>query len=69
MNPRHLLTAVGAGITMFLVVTVLVIELLAVEFSAIVGVPLGLLAGLVVTIGLAVSFDSLDVNTRRNTWG
>lgn len=65
MNLRHLLTAVGAGITTFLVVAVLVIELLAIEFSAIVGIPLGLLAGLVVTIGLAVSFDNLNVNTHR----
>ncbi len=65
MNSRHLLTAVGAGITTFVVVAVLVIKLLGVEFSAIVGVPLGLLAGLVVMIGLAVSFDNLDVNARR----
>ena len=48
----RMLTALGAGVTTFLLVAVLVIESLAVEFSAIVGLPIGLLAGLAVAAGL-----------------
>lgn len=49
---RRTLTALGAGVTTFLLIAVLVIELLYVEFSALVGVPVGLLAGLAVVAGL-----------------
>lgn len=48
MELRTLFVAVGAAIAGFLVVAVAVIELLAFEFSALVGLPAGLLAGLVV---------------------
>lgn len=46
MDLRTALAALGAGIATLLVVAVVVIELLDVEFSAIVGLPVGLLAGL-----------------------
>lgn len=46
MRLRVLATAVGTGVTTFLLVAVLVIELLDFEFSAILGLPVGLLAGL-----------------------
>lgn len=42
--------ALGAGLTTFLVVTVLVIEALSFEFSAIVALPIGLLAGVAVLV-------------------
>jgi hypothetical protein len=42
----------GAGITSFLLVAVSVIELLDFEFSAIVGLPVGLLAEIVGAVGL-----------------
>jgi len=46
MGYRKLITAIGAGITTFLVVVVAVIELLDFEFSAIIGLPVGVLAGI-----------------------
>lgn len=46
-----LVTAVGAGVTVLLLVAVVVIESLNWEFSAIVGLPVGLAAG-VVTVAL-----------------
>lgn len=62
MNARRPLTALGAGITGFLVVAVAVIELLAVEFSAIIGLPLGLLAGIGVAVVVFLKHDeSSDV--------
>jgi len=51
MTFRSALAALGAGITTFLVVAVLVIELLDVEFSAIVGLPVGAVAGWIVICG------------------
>lgn len=62
---RRFLTAVGAGVTTFLLVAVLVIELLTFEFSAIVGLPVGLLAGLAVFVGLWTNLDRLSVGVRR----
>jgi hypothetical protein len=44
---------------------VLVIELLAFEFSAIVGLPVGLLAGLAVFVGLWTNLDRLWPGVRR----
>jgi hypothetical protein len=41
MDARKLLTVIGAGVTSFLLVAVLVIELLDFEFSAIIGFPAG----------------------------
>lgn len=60
MNPRRALSALGAGVTTFLVVAVAVIELLAVEFSALVGLPVGLVAG----IAVAARYDRLDAAPR-----
>jgi hypothetical protein len=65
MNARTLLTAVGAGTTTFLLVAVLVIELLDVAFSAMVGLPVGLLAGLAVSVALWLSADGLSPGARR----
>jgi hypothetical protein len=67
MDARKLLTAVGAGITSFLLVTVLIIELLDFEFSAIIGLPVGLLAGIVVFVGLWSRVDQLTLGVRRAT--
>lgn len=57
MNARRPLTAIGAGITAFLVVAVAVIELLTVEFSAIIGLPIGLVTGLVVAVVVFLQHD------------
>ncbi len=65
MNPRKLFTAIGAGFTTFLLVAVLVIELSNVEFSAIVGLPVGLLAGIAVGIGIHTALDDLSLGARR----
>jgi|AntRauTorcE11898_2_1112593.scaffolds.fasta_scaffold126831_1 hypothetical protein len=65
MNVRHTLTALGAGLTTGLLVAVLVIELLAFEFSALIGLPLGILAGLIVLATVAVAFNGLDEMERR----
>jgi hypothetical protein len=47
--------ALGAALTTFLVVTVLVIEALSFEFSAIVALPIGLLAGVAVLVLVALT--------------
>lgn len=65
MDARHALTALGAGLTTGLVVAVLVIEMLAFELSALVGLPVGALAGLVVLATVGVAFDGLDRMERR----
>jgi hypothetical protein len=65
MDIRHALTALGAGLTTGLLVAVLVIEMLAVEFSALVGLPVGILGGLVVLATVAITFDGLDAMERR----
>jgi hypothetical protein len=65
MDIRHALTALGAGLTTGLLVAVLVIEILAVEFSVLVGLPVGILAGLVVLATVGVIFDGLDAMERR----
>lgn len=62
---RRFLTAVGAGLTTFLLVAVLVIKLLAFEFSAIIGLPVGLLAGFAVFVGLWTNLDRLRLGVRR----
>ncbi|WP_424005511.1 hypothetical protein ACOZ4I_19295 (plasmid) [Haloarcula salina] len=59
MDSRSVGVSIGAGITVFLVVAVTVIELLNVEFSALVGLPVGLLAGVAVTIVVAIRYDVL----------
>ena len=59
MRIRVAAAAVGAGITVFLVVAVAVIELVNVEFSALVGLSVGLLAGAVVAVVVAVRHDEL----------
>ena len=65
MDGRTLPTAIGAGITTFLLVTVAVIEALDFEFSAIVGLPIGLLVGAAVSIGVWVSMSSSGTGLRR----
>lgn len=65
MEPRRALTASGAGVTTFLLVTVAVIELLDFEFSAIIGLPVGLLAGLVALVVLWVRLSALSPSVRR----
>lgn len=65
MTVRKVFTAIGAGFTTFLLVAVLVIELVNVEFSAIVGLPVGLLAGIAVGIGIHTALDDLSLGARR----
>ncbi len=64
MNSRTILSALGAGITTFLVVAVAVIELLPFEFSALVGLPVGLLAGGAVFAAVAVRYDEASAALR-----
>lgn len=65
MDARKLFTTIGAGITSFLLVAVLVIELLDMEFSAIIGLPIGLLVGVGVFVGLWIRVDRLSLSIRR----
>lgn len=65
MSGRKLLTAVGAGITTVLLVTVAVIELLDTEFSAIIGLPVGAVTGLAVLGGLWTTFEELSLGLRN----
>jgi hypothetical protein len=65
VNFRKVLTAVGAGITAFLVVAASVIHLLNIEFSALIGLPVGLVAGMVVFVLVLLRHE--DVN-RRIQW-
>lgn len=65
MDLRRVLTGLGAGVTTFLLVAVLVIESLAVEFSAIVGLPVGVLAGLAVGTALWIRIPHLSRPVRR----
>jgi hypothetical protein len=54
MTSRAVVVAPGAGLTTGLLVAVLVIEALPYEFSAIIGLPVGLLAG--ITVGVLVGW-------------
>ena len=65
MNVRHGLTALGSGLTTGLIFAVLVIEILDFEFSALVGLPMGILAGLVVLATVGVAFDGFDTMEQR----
>ena len=64
MNLRASATAVGASLTAFLVVAVSVIELLDTEFSAIVGLPAGLVAGILVFVLVLLRHDDTDEPVR-----
>jgi len=66
MGVRRILTATGAGVSTFLLAAVLVIEALDFEFSAILGLPVGLLAGFAVFAGLWVNFTDLTSGIRRS---
>lgn len=59
------LAGVGAAATTTLLVAVPVIELLATEFSALVALPLGLLAGLATLVGVAFNLADLHPARRR----
>lgn len=65
MNRRALLVAGGCGITAFLLVAVGVIELLDFEFSAIVGLPVGVVAGLLTAAFVAAGSDRLGAVGRH----
>lgn len=65
MGVRRPLTAIGAGVTTFLLVMVLVIELLDFEFSAVIGLPVGLLAGMAVLVGFWTGLAELSPGVRR----
>mgnify|MGYP006282004917 CR=1 FL=1 len=64
MNLRKPITAVGASITAFLVVAVSVIELLNIEFSALVGLPVGLVAGIVAFVLVLLRHDDAEEPVR-----
>lgn len=65
MHSRRAFTALGAGLTTGLLVAVLVIEILPFELSALVGLPVGILAGLTTLAAVAVAFDGFDAAERR----
>lgn len=65
MRTRGAIVAVGAGSSVFLAVAVTVIELLNVEFSALVGLPVGLLAGAATAVILATRYEAIDPPVRH----
>lgn len=65
MTARKLATTLGGGLTTGLLVAVIVIETLQIEFSALIGLPLGVLAGGVVAIGLWLRGDDMRPGFRR----
>ncbi|WP_336037179.1 hypothetical protein [Halobacterium yunchengense] len=64
MNGRRAVAALGAGLAVFLVVAVAVVEALAFEFSALVGLPVGLVAGAVVAGYVALRYSSFGRRPR-----
>jgi len=56
---------IGAAATTFLLVAVPIIELLDIEFSALIALPLGLLAGLATLIGVAYNLSDMHPARRR----
>ncbi len=62
MNGRRALTVLGTGVTTTILVSVLVTALLdgPIEFSAIIGLPAGLLAGVVAIGGTLAVVDRFD---------
>jgi hypothetical protein len=65
MHLRAALAAAGVAVTAFLLVTVAVIELLAFEFSAIVAVPVGLIAAVVAFVAVFAEFRFAGTLVRR----
>ena len=59
------LAAVGGAVTTALLVAVPAIELLDIEFAALVALPLGFLAGLATLIGVVFNFADLHPVCRR----
>lgn len=59
MTIGRVLAAIGTGIVTLLLVAVAVIELLSFEFSAIIGIPIGLLAAVILAALVAARFDGL----------
>lgn len=64
MSRRATAAAVGAGVTTFLAVVVAVVELLHVEFSALVGLPAGLVAGAATAVVVTARYDALGPPAR-----
>jgi hypothetical protein len=67
MHLRAAIAAAGVAVTAFLLVTVAVIELLAFELSALVALPVGLLAGVVVFVAVFAEFRFAGTLSRRVT--
>lgn len=65
MSEHRILTAVGAGLTAFLLVTVAVIEVLGFEFSAMLALPVGIVAGLVVLLVATSGLQRAGTTSRR----
>ena len=67
MHLRAALAAAGVAVTAFLLVAVAVIALLPFEFSAIVGLPVGLLAGVVAFVAVFAEYRFAGATGRRVT--
>lgn len=65
MQYHRLMVSLGAGVTTFFLVSVSIIELLDIEFSAIIALPIGLLAGVAVLVVLWRQFTALSQSSIR----
>lgn len=64
MSERATAAAVGTGVTTFLAVAAAVIVVVQVEFSALVGLPVGLAAGAAAAVMVAARYDTADPPAR-----
>jgi hypothetical protein len=69
MQRRRVLVGLGAGLSTFFVVAVLVIEALDFEFSAIIGLPVGGLVGILGFVLVQRGYDSLSPPVRATLDG
>jgi hypothetical protein len=67
MDARRLLTALGSSLTVFLLVSAAIIRILDFEFSAIIALPVGGIAGFAVLLGIVVFYEKLGKTGKRVT--
>lgn len=65
MQVRTVLASVGAGVTTFLLGAVLIIEVLPFELSAIIGLPIGIVAGIAAFGWSWIMWDGWSRGVRR----
>ena len=65
MSIRSTLSALGAGFATFVLVSIAVIEVLDFEFSALVGLPVGLIVGAGVAVAIFLTYANRSTGVQR----